>query len=113
MDNTNNNNNKDDSPPESLAHISPERRAELLAELAEKEDHEVVVLRSCSHGFCAACLMKWQRGPVPLSSSNCCPLCRVDVEDVEEQLIQRVQICVGLLQQRGLADPLSEILADW
>ena len=62
-------------------------------ELGEKEDRELVVLDPCGHGFCAPCLMKWQREPItthiPSSSSTqkACPICRANIDDIEEELI--------------------------
>ncbi len=74
-------------------------------------DNEVTVMKPCRHAFCNKCIIKWQRKPIPPPGKHVCPICRVQVPEVEEALIQRARICYYLMLQRAsISDPVRAAL---
>jgi tetratricopeptide (TPR) repeat protein len=75
--------------------------------LAE-EIERPVVLESCRHAFCAACLIEWQR-VVPLSQvqREKCPLCRSECSNVEASLLEKARMHAARANRRDASDEVK------
>lgn len=77
----------------------------------ERPPREPVTLKKCQHTYCTVCLVEWQRQllrsvngggahrpPFP------CPMCRQDVEDVEQSLMEHAALLAGEANMRKSLD---------
>jgi tetratricopeptide (TPR) repeat protein len=77
----------------------------------ERPPREPVTLKQCQHTYCTVCLVEWQqqlrRAKVGARPPFPCPMCRQDVEDVEQSMMEHAALLAGEANMRKSLDDVA------
>jgi tetratricopeptide (TPR) repeat protein len=94
-------------PPLDRSLLQPSAVPDTECPICLDTTRQPVTLKQCQHTFCTSCLVEWQKQlrhfnyakpPFP------CPLCRTDVEDVEQGLMKHAALLAGEANMRKSLD---------